>query len=169
MQVALFSLLSVTLLVSALADWRSRLIPDVVLAPTLVLGLGLRFVFEGVGDLEEGVASGLAAAAGCGLLFGAVAWFNKGFGLGDVKLMMVVGACLGVSLGAAALLFTTIAGALQAVLVVIWQGAGRETVDRILRPQSNSSATRRHIPYGVAIAVGSAWAMWWAHGNVSGN
>jgi prepilin peptidase CpaA len=168
-QVALFTLLSVALLVCAVSDWRLHLIPDVVLAPTLVLGLGVRFVYEGWGDLEAGLASGLIAAVLCAALFGVVAWFNRGFGAGDVKLMLVVGACLGVWLGAAAVLFTTIAGALQAVLVVIWQGAGKETVDRMLRPASNSSATRRHIPYGVAIAVGSAWAMWWAHANVSGN
>lgn len=169
MQVALFSLLSVTLLISALADWRHRLIPDVVLAPTLALGLGVRFLYEGVGDVEQGLVSGLIAGAGCLLIFGGVSWFNRGFGAGDVKLVTVMGACLGVPVAVVAVVFTTVAGAVQAVLAVIWQGAGKETVDRMLRPASNSSATRRHIPYGVAIAVGSAWAMWWAHGNVSGN
>jgi prepilin peptidase CpaA len=163
MEAPLLSLLGVTLAVSALSDARARLIPDVVTWPAFALALGVRWVFEGLGDLDRGLISGVVAAAGVAALFGGIAWANRGFGWGDVKLLVVVGAALGVPQILVAVMFVAVVGAVQAVIVVLWQGTAGDTLGRMLRGPSNSSATRRHIPYGVAIAVGSAWAMWWGH------
>jgi prepilin peptidase CpaA len=80
-----------------------------------------------------------------------------------VKLLGVVGACLGAPQVLVAVMFVAVVGAVQAVIAVIWQDAGSDTLRRMLGGPSNSSARRRHIPYGVAIAVGSAWAVWWGH------
>jgi prepilin signal peptidase PulO-like enzyme (type II secretory pathway) len=55
MEGTLVSLLLVTLAVCALSDARARLIPDVVTLPALGLALGVRWLFEGIGDLEHGL------------------------------------------------------------------------------------------------------------------
>jgi prepilin peptidase CpaA len=154
---ALFSLVTVTLVVCVVTDVRARRIPDVVTWPSLALALGLRAGLGGIGDLEHGLLGGLAGA-GLGLgLFGVVALAKRGLGWGDVKLMGAVGAALGLELTMAALLFTSLAGAVQAVAAVLYPG------------RTNSDQTPRHIPYGVAIAVGSAWAMWWGRSNLTGS
>jgi prepilin peptidase CpaA len=103
-------------------------------------------------------------------LFAVLAWRGNGFGWGDVKLMAVVGAVFGYPLVLSALVFISLAGALQAVVALIWQGAVWDTLARgmqrvgeklkIVKPAEAKTA-RRHIPYAVAIALGSAWAMWW--------
>lgn len=154
---ALWSVLGVTLLVCVVTDLRERRIYDLVTWPAMGLALGLRALLSGVGDLDAGLSSGAAGALlGLGL-FGLVALAGRGLGWGDVKLMGVVGATLGFQLAVAALLFTSLAGAAQAVGALFW------------RRHTNSAQTPGHIPYGVAIAVGSVWAIWWGRANLLGH
>ena len=98
------------------------------------------------------------------------AW-RKSFGWGDVKLMAAVGAAMGYPLVLGALAFISLAGALQAVVTLIWHGSVWDTLGaqlsrlgqkaKLIKPQQQSTPPARHIPYGVAIALGSVWAMWW--------
>jgi prepilin peptidase CpaA len=93
-------------------------------------------------------------------------------GWGDVKLMAGVGAVLGFPAVLAAAAFISLAGALQAVVTLLWHGAAWETLAAMgrrwavrarLMQEGAASEPRRHIPYGVAIALGTFWAMWWQH------
>jgi prepilin peptidase CpaA len=169
LQIAMWAILGLALVISVVTDLLSRRILDGVTLPVLFLGLVLRGVEQGLGDLEHGLISGLVAAAAGTLLFLPGAWRGK-LGWGDLKLVAAVGAVLGFPLVLWGLVFITLVGALQAVLTLLWHGAGWETAAgwmrgwaRRLRLASESAATApaRHIPYGVAIAVGSFWAMWW--------
>jgi prepilin peptidase CpaA len=150
-------------LVSVVTDLRFRKIPDWVTLPAVGLALGLRLWREGLGDFDTGVLSGLLGAAIGAAVFGGIAWARKGLGWGDVKLMVAVGAAFGYPLTLAALLFVSLAGALQAIVVVIWQRAVFDTARQLFSRWSKAGEprTERHIPYGVAIALGSVWAMWW--------
>jgi prepilin peptidase CpaA len=168
LRLALWILLGVALLISAVTDLVQRQILDVVTLPTLGLALTARGFKEGFGDLERGVLSGLLSAAGASLLFALLAWKGR-MGWGDVKLMAAVGAVFGYPTVMAAMIFVSLAGALQAVVTLMWQGealaAARSIGDRWLKalrrkPLADGS-TLRTIPYGVAIALGSFWAMWW--------
>ena len=170
LKLLLWSVLGVALLISLITDLASRRILDFVTYPALALCLLLRAWDEGVGDPEHGVVSGLLGVAACGGVFGAYAWLRKDqLGWGDVKLVAAAGAAFGYPLALAALLFITLTGALQAVVTVIWQGAVWDTLRRLVlgigRKLKLTSKTAvepaRHIPYGVAIALGSVWAMWW--------
>ena len=176
MQSHLWLLLAVALVVSVVTDLMSRRILDVVTLPTAALALGLRAFHEGLGDLEHGAISGLVGAAGAGLLFGVLALRKRGFGWGDVKLMIGVGAAFGYPLVMASLVFISLAGALQAVVTLLWQGTvwntvssmmGRLAVKVKLASATPDTGPGRHIPYGVAIALGSFWAMWWDHANLN--
>lgn len=147
----LFALLAVALVAAVVTDLRGRRIPDLLTYPLMAVALGLRLFFDGVGDWATGLVSGALAMAGTLAWFGVFALRKNGLGWGDVKLAGGVGAVLGLPLSLSAVLFISLAGALQAVVSLIWQGGQSDTVRQ----------PKRHIPYGVAIALGSAWAMWW--------
>lgn len=160
----LFSLLALTVLVAVVTDLTRRKIPDLLTYPAMGLSLGLRFWLEGPGDLATGLLSGLAGLASTVAWFGAFALSGRGMGWGDVKLAGVMGAALGMPLTLSALVFVSLAGAFQAVVSLIWQGVLSDTVRGVLSRKvdgQGESTTKRHIPYGVAIALGSVWAMWW--------
>lgn len=165
----LWLVLTVALLISVVTDLVSHRILDWITFPTLGLALGLRTWLEGVGDLEGGLLSGLVGGSAAAGLFAALAWRGRAFGWGDVKLVAAVGAAFGYPLILGALLFISLAGALQAIVSLIWQGAVWDTLrsvairwgNRLRLSRRAVEAPARHIPYGVAIALGSFWAMWW--------
>ncbi|MEW6434542.1 MAG: A24 family peptidase [Myxococcota bacterium] len=164
LKTALFSLLGLALIVSVVTDLRNRRIPDVVTMPAAIAALVLRAWFEGLGGLEGGLVSGLVGAGGALALFGAFAALGKGLGWGDVKLSVAVGAAFGYPLVLGALMFITLAGAAQAVISLIWQGAVSDTLKAWaarFRKDPRGEGMKRQIPYSVAIALGSFWAMWW--------
>lgn len=172
-QIALWIVLGVALVISVVTDVSSARILDVVTWPTIGVALAIRLIGWGVGDLETGLVSGVVAAAGLMGLFALWAWRGK-MGWGDVKLMGAVGAALGYPGAMAALIFTALVGALQAIVTLLWKGQLWDTFGGWLRrwamkvrllPKDAQQAPQRHIPYGVAIAVGSAWAMWWERSN----
>ncbi len=160
----LFCGLALTLVVALFTDLTRRRIPDLLTYPAMAFALGARFWGEGWGELSTGVLSGLAGLAGALVWFGAFALSKKGMGWGDVKLAGVMGAAFGMPLTLAALVFVSVAGAFQAIVSLIWVGALSDTVRGVLarKPDGQSDkSVKRNIPYGVAIALGSFWAMWW--------
>ena len=168
----LWSLLAVALVISVITDLASRRILDVVTYPTALLALMYRFFAEGMGDLEHGVISGGVAGLGAAGLM-AIWAIRKQVGWGDVKLLLAAGCALGYPLVMAALVFVSLAGALQAVVTLIWKGGVWTTLASSLRKAGQKlklvkgepqPAEPHYIPYGVAIALGCLWAMWWDHG-----
>jgi prepilin peptidase CpaA len=170
---ALWSVLAVALIASVATDVLWRRILDVVTLPVIAASLGVRFFAEGLGGPETGLLSGLIGALCALAIFGFLALRGK-MGWGDAKLMTAVGAAFGYPLCLSALIFVSLVGALQAVVTLIWQGAVAETVqgfgrrlaERFGRAPLPAQLAARRIPYGVAIALGSFWAMWWQHSNV---
>ncbi|KFA93225.1 A24 family peptidase [Archangium violaceum] len=169
--IALWIVLGVALVISVATDVLSRRILDVVTYPLMAVALGMRWWSEGVGDLETGLVSGVVSGLGLALLLVPAATGGK-MGWGDVKLMAGVGAVLGFPTVMAAAAFISLAGALQAVVTLLWHGAVWETLGHMVRrwavrvrlmDESASSTPGRHIPYGVAIALGTFWAMYWQH------
>jgi len=172
----LWLLLTAALVVSVVTDLMSRRILDVVTLPTAAVALGVRLWADGLGTLDTGLLSGVVSAVGAAGLFAILALRGGGFGWGDVKLMLAVGAVFGYPLTMAALVFISLAGALQAVVTLLWHGAVWDTFAQVMRrlasrlkmsqaEGSQAQSQSRHIPYGVAIALGSFWAMWWDHSN----
>ncbi len=170
----LWIVLAIALVISVVTDVVSRRILDVVTFPTILLALVLRaYPFDGLGDAENGLLSGLLAGGASAGFFAVLAWRGGAFGWGDVKLVAAVGAVFGYPLIMGALLFISLAGALQAIVTLIWQGAVWDTVravglkwgKRLKLSKDAVQGPSRHIPYGVAIALGSFWAMWWDTSN----
>lgn len=168
LRLLLFVVTGVAVAVGLVTDLRWRKIPDLVTAPAALAALGLRFAYEGLGDAERGLISGSIGGGACLLLFGLFALGSgsagkRGLGWGDVKLMAAAGAAFGYPLALTALIFVSLAGAAQAVGLLIWQGAVSDTLRAVVRRWRGGvqDPAPRTIPYGVAIALGSAWTMWW--------
>jgi prepilin peptidase CpaA len=162
----LAAILAIALGISVVTDLRSRRIPDAVTLPATGLLLLARLLLTGWDGLF-GMAVGVVGALAGWAVFRGIAWCG-GMGLGDVKLMAAVGAALGWPLVLRALLFTAIAGGVQALVVAV--GAGR--LGPALRGAGalllrGHGSTRRGtaperglaVPYAVAIAAGTAFAV----------
>ncbi len=126
--------------ISVVTDLRSRLILNVVTAPALLAIL----VFSTLSGGRAELVSSLIGVAACAVPF-LLAAFPGWMGMGDAKLMAVVGAALGWPLALFALLGVAIAGGAQAVA---WVVAAK------LRGQERP----KYVPYAVAIAAGTIGA-----------
>jgi len=174
-QIAIWVVLGVALAISVVTDLRTRKILNVVTFPTIVLCLALRLA----GGLKAGdwwgAAGGPGVAGGLvGLAVGGVFFFVMnvmgGMGMGDVKLAAAVGSGVGFPSVLACLIFIGIAGGIEAVVVLIWQGKVLKTFGgmarsalqkaKIVKPDT-SPRERTKIPYGVAIALGTVWGVLW--------
>lgn len=164
-----WSILGVVLVIATITDAWRRVIPDWLTLPALVVLLGLRWWHGGLGDLQTGLISGLVSAAAVGGFF-ALWTIGDRMGWGDVKLMAVVGAAFGFPVIQVAALLIALVGALQAVVTLLWEGALWATLERALSGVASKlglakagrdASARRSVPYGIAIALGSFWTMWW--------
>lgn len=162
----LYGLALVTALLAAYFDCRWRIIPNWLVLSALVLGL--------VGNLWLRGGRGVALAVG-GLLLATMVYFPlyllKGFGAGDVKLMMALGTVLGPRPWVLLLLFTALFGVGAGVLLAWSKGRLKEVLLRTMIlfkelaawrvPYRTHSELHLHhpdairMPHGVAIAVGT--------------
>ncbi len=154
-------------MISVVTDVLSRRILDWVTYPAMALLLGVRLAFWGVGTWETGFLTGLLSALGLMAFFALLAWRGR-MGWGDVKLMGVVGAAVGFPQALWALACIALVGAGQALVTLLWQGqlaqmfqdAGRRWAVRLrLLPKDAAPKAARHIPYAVAIALGTVWGL----------
>lgn len=167
-QIALYVVLGIALAISAVTDVRVQLIYNVVTVPALVICLALRGLLAGFRG-ENGLLLGLVGFGIAGLIFLVMYWLG-GMGGGDLKLMAVVGAALGFPTALYAVVFTALVGGLQAILMLLWEGSFVETFANIGKKLGHALRIKRidgdppppkYIPYGVAIAIGSIWAVAW--------
>ena len=151
--------LAVALGVALAADLRWGRIPDAVTYPFALVGLALRGWEAGLGDVGSGLLSGVLGGGVGALVF---AWPARRGGLswGDVKLLAGVGAVVGFPDVLGAAVCVALVGAVQALVTVLWAGEAGRTAAGIWR---KGAGPGRSIPYGVAIALGTAWSLWWQY------
>jgi leader peptidase (prepilin peptidase) / N-methyltransferase len=124
----------------ALIDAETRKIPNSLTAPAAVLALVVGTALDPGGEVERLIA---AAAAGGFLLLVALA-YPRGMGMGDVKLVAVMGLYLG-SAVAPALLIGFAAGALAGLAMIARRGA---------------VARKAAVPFGPFLALGGVVGLW---------
>jgi leader peptidase (prepilin peptidase)/N-methyltransferase len=133
-EVALGIVFVTTLVAVTLTDLERRVIPNKILIVAAVLGL----VIAAVGDPGSLPVRAIAAAA-AGTLFLLVALaYPRGMGLGDVKLVAVMGLFLGRNV-APAILVALLAGSAVGLLLIVRRGA---------------AARKQAIPFGPFLALG---------------
>ena len=104
------------LIIAAVTDVSRRKIYNWTTYPGIIAGILLNGILQGSGGLEASVAGFLACGAimlFCFVLFR--------LGGGDVKLVAMMGAFLGLQDGIEAMLWTFILGAIAGVAVLIWR------------------------------------------------
>jgi leader peptidase (prepilin peptidase)/N-methyltransferase len=139
---------SALLLALAAIDLEHFLLPDSLTLPGIAVGLALRAAASRP-DWISGLASGAAGAlVGAGLLFlVAETWLwlrgEEGMGLGDAKLLAMIGAFLGWAGVAVGFVVACALGAAMGLALLAAQRAGRKT----------------RLPFGVFLAVGGLVAL----------
>ena len=156
--------LLVILAVAVREDLSSHRLPNGLTLGALALGIALQAYgggLDGFGLSVVGAAAGLASL----LPF----YLMKGMGAGDVKLMMAAGAFLGPVDAFVAVLLSLVAGAVIAVLIVVWRIASSTSVPALSgngaagASKMESAFTRaaaEKFPYAAAIAAGVVATMW---------
>src|SRR5262245_11424522 len=89
--------------------------------PGIIAALAVNFFANGWSDGDPGLADSLKGFALCGGLLLATYVLNFSVGGGDVKLLAMVGAFLGVEKGVEALLWTFVLGFAAGMIVLIWR------------------------------------------------
>lgn len=141
-------------------DLRTRRIPNALTIPALVAALCVHGAV--------GAGQGLFLSACGAVVAGALVlpgYALRSTGAGDVKLLMAVGAILTFPLALKAGLAALIAGGIIGLAVSLRDGRLRDTIRRTTAlgrwlfgraagaPEPRPESSKRHIPFGVAIAV----------------
>ena len=167
--VYLIIFLSVVLIIAAIIDMRTYKIPNLLTYPTMLTALIYHTVANGVNGL---------AFSSLGLLVGivlfSIPFFMGIMGAGDAKLMGAVGAVLGTRGVLNASLFTAVAGGAFALILLLTHYRNFSFVSRTVETIQASLATKcvirmpleenekkPRLYYGVAIASGTLYTMWW--------
>jgi prepilin peptidase CpaA len=152
------------LVVATASDLRSRRIPNWLVFPFLVAGIGVCGFVDGWSGLAHSLEGVLLAA----LLLSPL-YFLGGMGMGDVKLCASMGAWIGPNQLVFALVFMGLAGGFMAFAWAICGGFLKESLSgtsdllfgfrkRGFRPHATlvlSNPAARKMPYAPAIAIGT--------------
>jgi leader peptidase (prepilin peptidase)/N-methyltransferase len=139
-QLAMGLVLCTVLVAVSLTDFELRIIPN-----ALVLGGGIAgLVLLAVADPTAVPAHLLAAALSGGVLFVIALAYPRGMGMGDVKLVAMMGLYLGRAV-APALLVAFAAGAVVGLVMIARQGG---------------DARKNAIPFGPFLALGGIVGLW---------
>lgn len=157
--------------IAAVRDLRTHRVPNALNLAGFALGLALSFA---TGAAESGLRAGffhgvLPSLVGAAALFGVflVAALLGAVGMGDAKLMGVVGAFLGWTLVYRALVDVLVAGALVALVRGFVRGELRAALANLGRGVRSLVGTAARparadlhpMPYAVAILLGVSWAI----------
>ena len=160
----LILLLLSILSISAIIDFRTQKIPNLITFPAVIIALLYHFFTNGIDGL---IFSSLGLITGIGLLI--IPYSLGASGAGDAKLMGFVGAALGSKGVFVAFLLTALVGGMYAVIIIL---LNKEQFKGFFKKQLITLQlfilTRKFIPdpvedsdkkprlcYGVAIALGT--------------
>jgi prepilin peptidase CpaA len=153
LQAALTTTLLVVLALAVWQDLARHRIPNVLTITGFAAALALRALEGGM----PGIVSALAGA-GVGLVCFLPLYFAKGMGAGDVKLMAAAGAFLGPVAAFLAALVSLTAGAVLALVVVVWRRAEMRSQAAGVAP--TAPLRKERFPYAAAIAAGVLSTLW---------
>jgi prepilin peptidase CpaA len=161
--------LSIVLIIAAFIDMRTYRIPNLLTYPTMLIALIYHTVANGISGL---IFSSLGLVVGLGLF--SIPFFLGIMGAGDAKLMGVVGAVLGLRGVLNASLFTAVAGGVFALILLLSHYKDFRFVTRaveniqasftarcLIRVPLAENEKKPRLYYGIAIASGTFYTMWW--------
>lgn len=148
------------LLAAAWTDWRTGRIPNQLVLGGAVLGMAYNMLAPP--NMDGILAAGLWALSGaaCGLALMLPFYLLRVMGAGDVKLMAMIGAFLGMPGTLWAVLSTFLAGGALSLAYLAWKGKLQQALNDLGRiaggaPAGQGGASAGTLPYGIAIAGGT--------------
>ena len=149
-------------LTSFITDITKKKIYNIQTYPSMAIGLVLGYAAGGGHGILmsfAGLLSGLA------LLF--IIFLAGGIGAGDVKLLGAIGALKGTVFVLWTMFYTGLVGGVMAFALLIWKGRLLSTFKNLftflrhpVKAHGNQKPEERmYLPYGVAISLGSVWAL----------
>ncbi len=167
--ISLIIFLSVVLIIAAFIDMRTYKIPNLLTYPAMLMAVVYHTVTNGVSGL---IFSSLGLIVGIGLF--SIPFFIGIMGAGDAKLMGTVGAVLGLRGVLNASLFTAVAGGVFALILLLSYYRDFRFITRaveniqasltakcLIRVPPVENERKPRLYYGVAIASGTLYTMWW--------
>jgi len=156
--------LAMLLTLACVSDWRTRRIPNLVVAALAVSGVILAIA-------TKSWAAGLTHA-GAGAIVGLAIWLPfyalRTLGAGDVKLFAAASTYLGPHAAVEAALYTALYGGVIAFVFMIIQSGWTSTLLRVSHSIQQPALLRneptsrlRRLPYAFAITAGVLTAAWW--------
>jgi prepilin peptidase CpaA len=138
-------------LTATVTDLRERRIPNWLTYPATVGAFVLHACYPSSGTVTEALwSAGLAA-----IVFFPMYWM-RGIGGGDAKLALATGALLGAfTVTATFLLYTTLAGALLALLLAALKGRLKDVFLRVVSKQARKTTPPLTLAYAPAFLIGS--------------
>lgn len=162
------ALFSALLLAACVSDVRVRRIPNLLVLAILAAGVGWSFAtrapLQALTQSAAGVALGFAIWIGF--------WLAGVMGAGDVKFFAAIGAWLGPAATWRAALAAAIIGGIIAVVTLLQARALSPALRRLVlalsagslgvlgHAQDGENSPKRHLPYGVALALGALLVAW---------
>ena len=149
-------------LTSFLTDISKKNIYNIQTYPSMALGLILGYAVGG----GHGILMSLAGLfTGLALLF--IIFLAGGIGAGDVKLLGAIGALKGTVFVLWTMFYTGLIGGVMAFALLIWKGRLLATFKNLFTflrhpvktHEKQKQEERVYLPYGVAISLGSVWAL----------
>ncbi len=134
-------LLASLLIVISFIDLRYKKIPNVITYPGMIIALLIALIFNRISFISS--LLGLIIPGGSILLIALI--FKKGLGMGDVKLLAMIGAFIGWQYTLLGLFFGSLIGLIISVILIIYDKIGRNT----------------QIPFGPYISLGTLITLIW--------
>ena len=137
-----FATLTLTL---TLPDFDRRLLPNRIVYPSIVLAIALSWVWPHV-SVPEVLLGGLAGLAlGVGLLVASLPFGKGAFGMGDVKMIALIGFVVGPASLLVGIFVGSIVGGLIAATLIV----------------ARLKSRRDYMPHGPYLAMGAVIALFW--------
>ncbi|QSH40972.1 prepilin peptidase [Lentisphaerota bacterium ZTH] len=160
---ALYIILPPLFIIAGYTEVKKRRIPNNLTYAALIVGIAGSFIISGIPGLKMSLTgAGIAALVMLPFcLLGAL-------GGGDLKLMAAVGAIVGYPLILWVLYYSCMAGGAMAVVYMLWSGKFLTTLSRafsIMLGKRENAVQKQGlkkeiiIPFGLAIAAGTLWTL----------
>ena len=161
MRESLYILLPPLFIIAGYTEMKVRKIPNWLTLGFLICGVGGSVAVNGMEGLKDSL---LGVLIGGGVLLPFC--LAGALGGGDFKLMAAVGSTVGYPLVLWCLYYTVLSGGVLAILYAIWTGQLLKTLATFAkmlmgkkRKESAGLKKEPTLPYGIAIAAGTIWAI----------
>jgi prepilin peptidase CpaA len=152
-------IISAVVLVSAIYDFKYRIIPNWLTYPTILIGIILSLTPYSISFIE--CMYGLAICFIPSFLI----YVFQGIGGGDVKLLTAIGVWVGSAAAIEVMIYTVIAGSGLSLIIIILNDQFWVTIKNSFKYLFFRKAIKQDlvitikIPFAVPIAIGTLWAL----------